>query len=673
MNGEVSREILGNIDPLSRIIFYVLAGLSTGVFAYGVWRKARRWNMKQLLGRPRDWVAAMRQVATHALLQRKLRRGERTGAGTAHVALFGGFVILFIGTVLVAIEHYGAALVGREAVNPIFHRGLYFAVFELVLDLGGLALLAGCGWFMVRRARATSSMEHHWTDSVVLMSLIFIGVSGYLIEGARIIIENTAMAGFSPVGWLVAQALPQDPSALSGIKSFHKITWWLHTVAALGFVAAVPYCRLLHIVAGTLNIGLRDYTFGALKPISMGEVEETGKLGLAQSDELTGAAKLALDACVSCGRCEDSCPAHAAGKPLSPRDLVQSVRLLSESPTPVSLHGEAIKAETLWACTTCGACVEQCPVEVAPLDFIGDMRRHLIGEGGLAGAPATTLQKTQRAGNPWGLPSSSRLHWAEGLDVPTVNQNPNFDLLYWVGCSASYDPRAQKVARAVAQLLQKAKVNFACLGPEERCTGDFARRMGDEFLFQELAMTNIETLERHSVRRIVTHCPHCLNSIAQDYPQFEGNYEVIHHSQLLAELIEQGRLKPTPTLAGKVTYHDPCYLARAQGIVDEPRRVLQSVAGTRPGDEWVEMKRCGKGTACCGGGGGRMWFDDQPVQRVGRDRMEEILTTQAQTVAVSCPFCMTMATDGLAALGSDVVVKDIAEILNQASEEPMTN
>ena len=662
MTEELSREILGNIDQVSRVIFYVLSALSLAAFGYGVGQRFRRWNLRGLLGSVADWQAAGRRVWAHALLQRKVRKG-RTGAGAAHAALFGGFVILFIGTVLVGIEHYGAGLLGREATHPLFHKGVYYAAFELTLDLGGLALLAGCGWFVVRRWRGNSSMEGGAADWVVVSTLIFLGLSGYVIEGARIVMEDTAMPWFSPVGWVVAAVLPQDPESLAGIRLGHKIVWWAHAVAALGFIAAVPYCRLLHMVAGTINIALRDYRLGAIKPLSMKQVEETGELGLGRVEQLTGGQLLALDACVSCGRCEDACPAHEAGKPLSPRDLIQAVRVLTENPGGVALHGDTIGAETLWSCTTCGACVTQCPVEVAPLEFISDLRQHLIGEGGLKGAPAQALQKTQRVGNPWGLPPTERMAWADGLGVPTVSENPDFDVLYWVGCAASYDPRVRKVARSLAQLMQKAGVNFACLGPEERCTGDFARRMGDEFLFQELAANNVATLRRHAVKRIVTHCPHCLNSLRQDYPQFDGTFEVVHHSVMLADLVKTGRLRPVARLEGAVTYHDPCYLARAQGIVDPPRQLLQQVA---PAGEVVEMKRCGEGTACCGAGGGRMWFDDAVQERTGRGRIDEILATKAATVAVSCPFCMTMATDGIAARSADVEVKDLAELLNES-------
>jgi Fe-S oxidoreductase len=393
---------------------------------------------------------------------------------------------------------------------------------------------------------------------------------------------------------------------------------------------------------------------------------------------LGGAQLLALDACVSCGRCQDACPAFAAGKPLSPRDLVQTIRAevdrldfaqLSATPEAGeghSLGATVIAAETLWACTTCGACVQSCPVEVAPLEFITDLRRDRVAEGALRGPPAAALQKTQRSGNPWGLPQADRFKWAQGLDVPAVVENPDFEILYWVGCAASYDPRAGKVARALVGLLEAAGVNFACLGPEERCSGDAARRMGDEFLFQELATANIETLQRHQVRRIVTHCPHCLNALSRDYAAFGGGFEVIHHTQLLDELIGQGRLScgGGSAAAGPVTYHDPCYLARINGVVDAPRRVVDAARGGGA-DELREMPRRGCGTACCGGGGGRMWFEDAPDGRIGGDRIREALDTGAGTIAVSCPFCLTMMTDGVAAKDPGVVVKDVAEILAQ--------
>jgi len=305
--------------------------------------------------------------------------------------------------------------------------------------------------------------------------------------------------------------------------------------------------------------------------------------------------------------------------------------------------------------------------------MITDMRRNLIGEGALRGSPATALQKTERAGNPWGLSSSDRLAWAAGLDVPLVSEHPDFEILYWVGCAAAYDRRVQKVARSVVRLLQAANVNFAVLGPEERCTGESARRMGDELLFQQLAEKNVETLSRRGVRRIVAHCPHCVNSLRHDYPHVGGQYEVIHHSQLLAELVDEGRLPPMAIDDGDssaMTYHDPCYLARANGITAPPREVLAAARGGAERLPIVELPRNKSQTSCCGGGGGRMWFDDAVAQRVGQGRIHEIAASGAQTVAVSCPFCLIMLGDGLAAEAPDVRVRDIAEVLASAALGP---
>jgi Fe-S oxidoreductase len=300
--------------------------------------------------------------------------------------------------------------------------------------------------------------------------------------------------------------------------------------------------------------------------------------------------------------------------------------------------------------------------------MITDMRRYLIGEGALRGSPAVALQKTDRAGNPWGLSPADRFAWADGLDVPLASKYADFEVLYWVGCAAAYDRRVQKVARSFVRLLQAAGMKFAVLGPEERCTGESARRMGDELLFQQLAATNVETLAQRNVRRIVGHCPHCVNSLRNDYPQAGGNYEVLHHSQLLAELVEQGRLMAADSdaAAKAITYHDPCYLARASGVTEEPRAVLSAVTGAGSELPVVELPRNRRQTSCCGGGGGRMWFDDQLAQRIGQSRVREIAESGADTVAVSCPFCLIMLGDGLAAQRPDMRVRDVAEVLADA-------
>jgi len=426
------------------------------------------------------------------------------------------------------------------------------------------------------------------------------------------------------------------------------------------FFATIPVDRFLHVITGPLNIaGRPERPMGALVPLTMEEVEQTGRTGVHELADFKRQQLLSLDSCMECGRCEDACPATATGKPLSPKAVVIDLRNL------MSAGGEdvhrTIHDETLWACTMCQACVQECPVLIGHVDLISDMRRDLIGEGKLSGPPAKALQWIGNQSNPYGRANSERFAWADGLEVPTVESNPGFDYLLWIGCAASFDPRAQKIARATVQLLKKAGVNFAVLGKEETCTGDPARRIGDEFLFQQRAQINVETLTRRKVKKVVTPCPHCYNTLKNEYPQFGGHYEVQHHSTLLAELVRVGRLSNGSSNNQPITLHDPCYLARVNGEVDATRAVI----GAANDALYREMPRCGKKTFCCGAGGGRMWFDEMPQQRVSRLRAQEALATGARTLATACPFCLNMMTDGMAGTqgGENVKVLDIAELL----------
>jgi Fe-S oxidoreductase/nitrate reductase gamma subunit len=661
----LTREIFGNIPGWAVVTFYALSAIAVATWAYGIVRRVRVWRLGRRDGPPIDIAAACRRLLTDVLLQRRLRL-RRPGANLAHRLLFSGFFVLLVGTTLVCIEHVLADLLGRDAANPVFHKGVYFGVFELAMDAFGVAFLIGCSMFLVRRLRGEGSFARTPADVAILVVLIAIGVTGYVVEGLRIILADTPLPGLSPVGYLAAVAIRGLGVDAASAASGHFALWWLHAALALGFIALMPYTRLLHALAGTLNLAIRDHRLGVMQPVSMEEVEETGEIGVAKLADFTTRQLVELDACVSCGRCEDACPAFEAGKPLSPRNVVQDlVGLLNRGDASAGMHGDVISADTLWSCTTCGACPTVCPLGISPMRMITDMRRHLIGEGALRGSPATSLQKTGRVGNPWGLPQAERLGWAAGLDVPTPDTNPHFEILYWVGCAAAYDRRVQTIARSVVQLLHAAEVNFAVLGPEERCTGEAARRMGDELLFRELAEQNVATLNARGVRRIVAHCPHCVNSLRNDYSQLGGHYEVVHHSQLLAELVRDGRLKPTDAAAASIVFHDPCYLARAIGEVEAPRAVLSAPAN---GDslQVIELPRNRQNTACCGGGGGRMWFDDAPAQRIGLGRVREIADSGAETLAVSCPFCLIMLGDGLAVQRPEMQVRDIAELLVDA-------
>lgn len=707
-----TRETFGNIPHSSQVIFYCLTVLAMAIFAYGIWRRYRLWrrgvpaNLWPGVGANLKRLWARAQPSVKRLLVEGLGQKRVWGRGLpswAHALLFAGFMILFLGTTMLEIDHLAAGL--SESLK--FHKGIYYIIYEFTLDIFGLLFLAGCIVFFWRRLRRPPSLGHKATDWYVLVSFIAIGVTGYLVEGLRMVWQQPTGAGAqcSPVGLLIAQSFSHLSDGRA--RSAHLSIWWVHAVLVFGFIASVPYTRLLHIIAGPLNIFFAQPELGKLAPVTMEEVEKNERIGVSHITHFNQPQLLSLDACMECGRCEEACPAFATDKPLSPKKVVQDLKGLmsglsvvrgqgaggrrqgaiadakeadgkstdhglqttdSASPLP-ALHGETIQAETLWSCTACSACVQVCPVRIDPLTLIFDMRRNRVGEGALSGTAATALRRMQSSSNPWGLPPADRANWAEGLGAPMCKENPNFEVLYWVGCAGSYDRRAQRVARAVIKLLKHAGVNFAILGREEKCTGESARRLGDEFLFQELAQANIATLAKYNVRKILAHCPHCLNTFLKDYPQFGGRYEVVHHTQFIAQLLAEGRLKVGAEVSGErtetgsVTYHDPCYLARVNGIHETPREVLKAALGASGSIDFREMPRNREKTFCCGAGGGRMWMEEDPKKRVSTVRAAEALATGAKTVAVGCPFCLTMMSDGVAAQSDSARVMDVAEIL----------
>jgi Fe-S oxidoreductase/nitrate reductase gamma subunit len=666
---QLTREIFGNISHGSQYAFYVLAAVACGVFAYGVRRRMRVWQRGQKTGQPFSWQQLTSRLLRDVIGQQRI--WGRGAASLAHALLFFGFLTLFVGTTLIAIEHLASLLAGRPPNQPVFHKGWYFAVYELTMDAGGTALIVGCAMFAWRRTRPGGSFARSAADWLILGLLAAIGVSGYFLEGLRILHTQTGLPAVSPLGAVVAEIAQWAGTTPAEAGWLHLVVWWGHAILALSLVALVPYTRLFHSVAGGIHLVLRDERPGTMQRVDLADVEATGKIGVGTLADFSRDQLIELDACVSCGRCEDSCPAFEAGKPLSPRNVVQDLVAGTKSPHTMSsakLPGDVISTDTLWSCTTCGACADVCPLGISPVRMITDMRRFVIGEGGLRGSPASALQKVGRVANPWGLPPGDRLHWAEGLDLPLAGKSAaaGFDVLYWVGCAAAYDRRLQKIARSVVELLNRAKVSYAVLGTEERCTGEAARRMGDELLFQQLAEQNVHTFQQYGVGKIVAHCPHCVNSFRNDYPQLGGRYEVVHHSELLADLLAAGKLQ-IPDATGvsnavTITYHDPCYLARMHGTVDQPREVL-AATGNGPSGHVVELPRNRRNTACCGGGGGRMWFDDVPAERIGRERVQEIARSAATTLAISCPFCHIMLSDGLAAENSAIQVRDISELL----------
>jgi len=491
-------------------------------------------------------------------------------------------------------------------------------------------------------------------------------VTGFIVEGMRIAATRPEWAIWSPAGLLTAKLMGGVDESL--LMAGHGFMWWFHLALSFLFLAAIPYSKLMHMVAGAAN-----HVTKKLEPrwkLSTPDLEEAETFGAAKPAELAGRGLLDSLACMACGRCDEACPASATGKPLYPRKIMLSIRGMENKPDAYLIKSEEdeskgappISDEELWACTNCMACHAVCPSFIEPIDMIVEMRRYLSMSEGRYPKEVTTFFKNEETNsNPWGLGWEKRADWVKelGLTVPIAAEKREFEYLYWVGCAGSYDGRYKKVSAAFTRLLNAAGVDYAILGNEEKCNGDPLRRLGNEYLFQMLASENVENFKKYGVKKIVTPCPHCYNVFKNDYRDFGFEGEVIHHSQMIGSLIAEGRLpKPeSEPSGGRVVYHDSCYIGRYNGIYDEPRALV--------GENLAEPPRTRDDSFCCGAGGGRMWMEETLGERINFTRADELLGENPSTIATTCPFCMTMLTDGVKQRGKleDVPVKDIAEIL----------
>ncbi len=503
--------------------------------------------------------------------------------------------------------------------------------------------------------------------------------------------------GDFPYGWWafashgIGRAL--HPLGLGANRTLETVFVDLNLVVIFSFLVFVVYSKHLHIFMAPLNVAFsrQPRALGALDKtpsMDMEELAEDATFGVGRIEEFSWKQLLDLATCTECGRCQSQCPAWATDKPLSPKLVVMDLRdelfaaaprLLSgaadadaNAPAPHALVGGVIEPDVLWSCTTCGACVEECPVDIEHVDAIVDMRRHeVLMESRFPSEAGSMLRNIESRGDPWGMGPAKRLEWTEGLDfeVPVVSGTipEGIEYLFWVGCAGALDERARRTTQTIARLLRAAGVAFAVLGPAESCTGDPARRLGNEYLFQTQAQQNIATMNEAGVRKVVASCPHCFNSIAREYPALGGDFEVVHHSQLLATLIAERRLDPG-RLDATVTYHDPCYLGRHNRVFDEPRSVIDSLEGVRS----VEMHRCREKGFCCGAGGARMWLEESIGSRINLNRTDEALETGADVVSTACPFCMIMLDDAVKTRGREdtVEVLDVAQLLERSRVAP---
>ncbi|MCE9592291.1 MAG: 4Fe-4S dicluster domain-containing protein [Planctomycetes bacterium] len=661
----VTREIFGNVPAALQYAFYFTATLACGWAVLIFLRRGMTWRSATGDARAHDprrtRLQKLFSVVGYLTFHRELRRDPF--AGTAHMLMFHGFFILFIGTCLVAAEEYGSKLTG---LHPLFFYGRFYLISSLVIDLGGVAFLVGTGMFIQRRLSAgpTRILRAWWVAALSLL-LAAIGLSGFLLEGARIARDMPGYEKWSVVGYGVAVAMRGAGLSGEATLPWHRALWATHAAFCVVFFALLPWGSFSHAVYGAASWANRTLRApGRLRTPVIGQASP----GAAAWSDMGWTDLLQADACTTCGRCNAVCPAAAADKPLRPREVVLGLRAAMDAQSPgMAMPGLSalIPDDVIWSCTTCGACNTACPVGIEVFDKIVELRRGRVEEGRVPEAAERVFDSTASRFNPFGKPNSDRMLWATGLDAPVAGENEPVEFLYWVGCAGSFDPDGQGVAQSMVKILNHLGVPYRVLGKRERCTGDPVRRMGEEGMFQELARGNINQLKSHGVRRVLVHCPHCFNTFKNEYPLFGGTFEVEHHSVFLQRMIGEGRLKLTRGNGSSVTFHDPCYLGRINGEVAPPRAVLHALPQLRV----VEMPRSGKDSFCCGAGGGSMWLDVKGAQRVESIRAKEAAETGAATVATGCPFCKGMIKAGQQSLASGAVkqdVKDLAELIVDA-------
>lgn len=680
MIGELALPALaaGSASVAGLIALLLLLALAGGLFALRARLLFRLVRLGRPVDRTQDVPVRVRREVTVVLGQRKLL--QRLVPGAMHAFIFWGFLVLLT----TIVEAMGQA-VDRTFAIPLIGQAGWLG---LVQDLFGVLVVAGVLMaFAIRKLqRPDRFVGSHMQEADLILVWIFgIILTLFGLNAVRIAHGLAeAPAAWTPVSTALSNVFePMSPGVLGLYERFFL---WSHLLLILGFLVYIPYSKHLHIVTSAINVFFANTKpRGYLTPLRI-DLEDPESddvhVGAATVEDLTWKEVLDLYACTECGRCQSACPAWNTGKPLSPKLLVMNLRdhLFEQGPKildakragaeadPVPLVPDVVDEEVLWACTTCGACMQECPVDIEHIDHIVDMRRNLVmGESRFPPEAGALLRNLESSSNPWGQPQSERAAWAEGLGVSVLGEEEKAsELLYWVGCAGSFDDRAKQVSRSVAGLLQRAGLSFAILGPRELCTGDPARRIGNEYLFQTLAEQNVTTLIDAGVTTVVANCPHCFNTLRNEYPDYGGRFEVIHHTQLLARLVDEGRLEPTREVKGLLTYHDPCYLGRHNDVYAEPRRVLDAV----PGLSTVEMPRHGHRGLCCGAGGARMWVEERIGKRINEERMDEAASTGADTVGVACPYCLVMLDDGGRTRGDGMRVEDVAQVLARAVGDP---
>jgi Fe-S oxidoreductase/nitrate reductase gamma subunit len=652
---EFTREIFWNLGSDKRTIVYLLGAAALAIFFFGLYRRCFLWRKMSRIDESFSLKGLRRKIQLlliDGLFQGRLLR--ETYPGFMHAFILWGFGILFLGTLTIALqEDITLPMMGVRIL-----RGPFYLYYKLFLNIAGLLALVGILMAFVRRyLLKPSRLSRGYEFGMILLWIFVILVTGFLLEGLRIHSLKNRWEVWSLGGWLISEMISGWSPQESSFSSLHKIFWWSHLFLSFGLIAYIPFSKLLHLITSPANILFRGVTPpGVLVPIR--DFSEPYAFGVSEIKDFTPRQMFDLDACTECGRCQDNCPAHLSEKPLSPKKAIKDLkeRWLQEGKglrrgQEGAAKGELLDEEVIWACTMCMACMENCPVYISCYDKIIDLRRSLVlMRSRFFPEIGTFFRNVETFGDTFGKGRAFREDWALGTDVKKIAQGDRVDYLYWVGCQGAFHDRSSLLSASLVRLLKTGGVDFGILGKEEICCGDPVRRIGNEYLFQGIARKNIE-------------CPHCFNMLKNEYPQFGGQFEVIHYTELLRDLIVGGQLKINKGMERRVIYHDPCYLSRANGHYRKSREILASI----PEVKLLEPVHSKRQTFCCGAGGGHMWMREIRGKKINEVRLEELCREKPEVIASSCPYCLVMFEDGVKSLGIEgVKCLDLIEMVRDA-------